>query len=129
MGWLIVEDLACVLALVMMPVLAGVFGPDAAKQNHSIGSVLADIGWTFVQLGLFVAVMLVVGRRVIPWILERIAGPGKVPGPDEGHRERREGESHHLAHHGSRAGLQDHYPRLFAQRGRLGLYGLQFGRL
>ncbi|MBD8644034.1 MULTISPECIES: YbaL family putative K(+) efflux transporter [unclassified Stenotrophomonas] len=75
-GWLIVEDLACVLALVMMPVLAGVFGPDAAKQNHSIGSVLADIGWTFVQLGLFVAVMLVVGRRVIPWILERIAGTG-----------------------------------------------------
>lgn len=75
-GWLIVEDLACVLALVMMPVLAGVFGPDAAKENHSIGSVMADIGWTFVQLGLFVAVMLVVGRRVIPWILERIAGTG-----------------------------------------------------
>ena len=75
-GWLIVEDLACVLALVMMPVMAGVFGPDAAKESHSLGSVLADIGWTFVQLGLFVAVMLVVGRRVIPWILERIAGTG-----------------------------------------------------
>lgn len=75
-GWLIVEDLACVLALVMMPVLAGVFGPEAAKENHSVGSVLAQIGWTFVQLGLFVAVMLVVGRRVIPWILERIAGTG-----------------------------------------------------
>ncbi|KAG0776444.1 hypothetical protein G6F22_012567 [Rhizopus arrhizus] len=75
-GWLIVEDLACVLALVMMPVLAGVFGPEASKETHSIGSVLADIGWTFVQLGLFVAVMLVVGRRVIPWILERIAGTG-----------------------------------------------------
>ena len=75
-GWLIVEDLACVLALVMMPVIAGVFGPDAAKENHSFGSVMAQIGWTFVQLGLFVAVMLVVGRRVIPWILERIAGTG-----------------------------------------------------
>ncbi|KAG1086689.1 hypothetical protein G6F40_013889 [Rhizopus arrhizus] len=75
-GWLIVEDLACVLALVMMPVLAGVFGPEASKETHSIGSVLADIGWTFVQLGLFVAVMLVVGRRAIPWILERIAGTG-----------------------------------------------------
>ena len=74
-GWLIVEDLACVLALVMMPVMAGVFGPDAAKESHSLGSVLADIGWTFVQLGLFVAVMLVVGRRVIPWIW-RIAGTG-----------------------------------------------------
>ncbi|WP_313348252.1 YbaL family putative K(+) efflux transporter [Stenotrophomonas sp.] len=75
-GWLIVEDLACVLALVMMPVLAGVFGPAAANETHTIGSVLASIGWTFVQLGLFVAVMLVVGRRVIPWILERIAGTG-----------------------------------------------------
>ncbi|WP_314103484.1 YbaL family putative K(+) efflux transporter [uncultured Stenotrophomonas sp.] len=75
-GWLIVEDLACVLALVMMPVLAGVFGPDAAKETHTVGSVLASIGWTFVQLGLFVAVMLVVGRRVIPWILERIAATG-----------------------------------------------------
>ncbi|WP_313455410.1 YbaL family putative K(+) efflux transporter [Stenotrophomonas sp.] len=75
-GWLIVEDLACVLALVMMPVLAGVFGPDASNQTHTLGSVLASIGWTFVQLGLFVAVMLVVGRRVIPWILERIAGTG-----------------------------------------------------
>lgn len=75
-GWLIVEDLACVLALVMMPVMAGVFGPDAANETHTIGSVLASIGWTFVQLGLFVAVMLVVGRRVIPWILERIAGTG-----------------------------------------------------
>lgn len=75
-GWLIVEDLACVLALVMMPVLAGVFGPDSASETHTLGSVLASIGWTFVQLGLFVAVMLVVGRRVIPWILERIAGTG-----------------------------------------------------
>ncbi|WP_422505022.1 YbaL family putative K(+) efflux transporter [Stenotrophomonas sp. GZD-301] len=75
-GWLIVEDLACVLALVMMPVMAGVFGPDAANETHTLGSVLASIGWTFVQLGLFVAVMLVVGRRVIPWILERIAGTG-----------------------------------------------------
>ncbi|KAF1696577.1 YbaL family putative K(+) efflux transporter [Pseudoxanthomonas koreensis] len=75
-GWLIVEDLACVLALVMMPVIAGIFGPEAAAEGHSAGSVLARIGWTLVQLGLFVAVMLVVGRRVIPWVLERIAGTG-----------------------------------------------------
>jgi len=75
-GWLIVEDLACVLALVMMPVVADLFGPDTAGQRHSFGSVLSSIGWTFVRLGLFVAIMLVVGRRVIPWILEKIAGTG-----------------------------------------------------
>ncbi len=75
-GWLIVEDLACVLALVMMPVIAGLFGPEASGQSHTAGSVAASIGWTLVQLGLFVAVMLLVGRRVIPWVLERIAGTG-----------------------------------------------------
>jgi len=75
-GWLIVEDLACVLALVMMPVIADLFGPEAAGQQHSVGSVLASIGWTFVRLGLFVAIMLVVGRRVIPWILEKTASTG-----------------------------------------------------
>jgi len=75
-GWLIVEDLACVLALVMMPVIADLFGPEAAGQQHSVGSVLASIGWTFVRLGLFVAIMLIVGRRVIPWILEKTASTG-----------------------------------------------------
>ena len=75
-GWLIVEDLACVLALVMMPVLADVFGEQAGGKAHTLGSVAASIGLTLVQLGAFVAVMLVVGRRAIPWILERIAGTG-----------------------------------------------------
>ncbi|MCR6685468.1 YbaL family putative K(+) efflux transporter [Pseudoxanthomonas sp.] len=75
-GWLIVEDMACVLALVMMPVIAGLLGPEAAGESHTLGSVLASIGWTIVQLGLFVAVMLLVGRRVIPWVLEKIAGTG-----------------------------------------------------
>ena len=75
-GWLIVEDLACVLALVMMPVLADVFGGQAGGKAHTFGSIVVSIGWTLVQLGAFVAVMLVVGRRAIPWILERIAGTG-----------------------------------------------------
>lgn len=75
-GWLIVEDLACVIALVMMPVLADVFGPAAAGKPHTVMGVLGSIGATFLKLGAFVALMLIVGRRVIPWILERIAGTG-----------------------------------------------------
>ena len=75
-GWLIVEDLACVLALVMMPVIARIFGPEASAEGLSTARVLGRIGWTLLQLGLFVAVMLLVGRRVIPWVLERIAGTG-----------------------------------------------------
>ncbi|WP_133000607.1 YbaL family putative K(+) efflux transporter [Luteimonas arsenica] len=74
-GWLIVEDLACVLALVLMPVVASVFG-DAAGGPVSTGAVMLEIGKTLVQVALFVTVMLVVGRRVIPWMLERTAGTG-----------------------------------------------------
>src|SRR5690606_10220928 len=62
--------------LVMMPVIASLFGPDTGRESLTLGAVLSRIGWTFVQLGLFVAVMLLVGRRVIPWVLEKIAGTG-----------------------------------------------------
>lgn len=74
-GWLIVEDLACVIALVLMPALASVFG-DAAGEPVPASAVIVEIGKTLVQVALFVAVMLVVGRRVIPWMLERTAGTG-----------------------------------------------------
>ena len=72
-GWLIVEDLACVLALVLIPVLAGLVGSDAAPGG---GSVWMALALTFGKVGAFVAFMLIVGRRVIPWILERVAGTG-----------------------------------------------------
>lgn len=74
-GWLIVEDLAMVLVLVILPPLAGLLGgnvPDGAGD--------ASIGWTIVrtlfQVGLFVGLMLVVGRRVFPWILWQVAKTG-----------------------------------------------------
>ena len=71
-GWLIVEDLACVLALVLIPALAGLFG----EGEGNTGSVWWALALTFGKLVAFVAFMLVVGRRLIPWILERIAGTG-----------------------------------------------------
>jgi monovalent cation:H+ antiporter-2, CPA2 family len=74
-GWLIVEDLACVLALVLMPVLASVVNTDGGEAI-TFGQVLVKILTTLIQVALFVAVMLVVGRRVIPWLLERTAGTG-----------------------------------------------------
>ncbi len=74
-GWLIVEDLACVLALVLMPVLANIVNADGGDAL-SFGQIVVKIGTTLIQLALFVAVMLVVGRRVIPWLLERTAGTG-----------------------------------------------------
>ena len=74
-GWLIVEDLACVLALVLMPVIASVLGTNG-DEAVTFGDVVVKILTTLVQVGLFVAVMLVIGRRVIPWLLENTAGTG-----------------------------------------------------
>ena len=69
-GWLIVEDLACVVALVLIPALAGAVGE---QGGGGLGKALA---LTLGKVAAFVAFMLVVGRRVIPWILERVAGTG-----------------------------------------------------
>ncbi|WP_297083859.1 YbaL family putative K(+) efflux transporter [uncultured Demequina sp.] len=67
-GWLIVEDLAMVIALVVIPVLAsGATGP---------GEIAGELAWTLVRVALFVALMLVVGKRVIPWVLARVADTG-----------------------------------------------------
>ncbi|OHV70197.1 sodium:proton antiporter [Mesorhizobium sp. LCM 4577] len=82
-GWLIVEDLAMVLALVLLPALAGVLGGQAQVDDHaSLLSLPASygiwgvVGATFAKVAAFVVVMLVVGRRVIPWILHYVAHTG-----------------------------------------------------
>ena len=76
-GWLIVEDLAMVLALVLLPALAQVLGNDSnAAGSESEGGILAAIGITLFKVSAFVAVMLIFGKRAIPWVLERIARTG-----------------------------------------------------
>ncbi len=71
-GWLIVEDLAMVLALVLLPPLAGLFGGSTEPD----GNVWTTLALTAGKLAAFVVFMLIVGRRAIPWILERVAGTG-----------------------------------------------------
>jgi CPA2 family monovalent cation:H+ antiporter-2 len=66
-GWLIVEDLAMVLALVLVPALAG------NDDGEGLGKVLLA---TSLKVGGFIALMLIVGRRVLPWVLERVADTG-----------------------------------------------------
>ena len=75
-GWLIVEDLACVLALVMMPVMAEIFVGTNGAPPPTLRGVAITVFWTMLKVAAFVAVMLVVGRRLIPLVLERIAGTG-----------------------------------------------------
>lgn len=69
-GWLVVEDLITVLALVLLPPLAGLLGGEApAGAPH--GNLWVTIGITLGKVALFVALMLIVGTRVFPWILRR----------------------------------------------------------
>ncbi|RWO27793.1 MAG: Kef family K(+) transporter [Mesorhizobium sp.] len=83
-GWLIVEDLAMVLALVLLPALAGVLGGQEPVEAHSSGllslpasyGVWSVVGITLAKVAAFVVVMLVVGRRVIPWVLHYVAHTG-----------------------------------------------------
>ncbi len=75
-GWLIVEDLVMVLALVLLPVLAEAFGNDTAGNAGSWGTFATAIAWTLLKLAAFVTFMLLVGQRVIPWTLEKIAATG-----------------------------------------------------
>ena len=73
-GWLIVEDLAMVLALVLLPALAGMLAP--AEPGAQTGSLLVTLALTLGKVVAFVAFMLIVGKRVIPWLLEYVAGTG-----------------------------------------------------
>ncbi|MGQ0798596.1 MAG: YbaL family putative K(+) efflux transporter [Pseudomarimonas sp.] len=74
-GWLIVEDLVMVLTLVLLPALAAAFAENGDGQM-SVGSVLISLAITMGKVTAFVVLMLVVGRRAIPWLLERVAGTG-----------------------------------------------------
>ena len=81
-GWLIVEDLAMVLVLVLFPAIASLqggaggqpaFEPLAAQLGLGLWGVVAI---TIVKIVVFIGLMLVVGRRLIPWILHYIAHTG-----------------------------------------------------
>lgn len=74
-GWLIVEDLAMVLTLVLLPPLAGVL-QGAAQGSSAMGDIWLQLGITIGKVAGFIAFMLIVGRRVIPWLLHYIAHTG-----------------------------------------------------
>jgi len=73
-GWLVVEDLATVLILVLLPPLAGVLGGDAGAGDGA--PLWQTIGQTLLQVSAFIALMLIVGRRVLPWLLWQVARTG-----------------------------------------------------
>ena len=73
-GWLVVEDLAMVLVLVLLPALAPSLGGTAAVAPAH-GTALTIL-ITLAQVGAFLAFMLIVGRRLFPWVLWHVAKTG-----------------------------------------------------
>lgn len=73
-GWLVVEDLACVLVLVLMPPLAGTLGSNTPTDNGQ--PLWWTVGQTLLQVTAFIALMLIAGRRLLPWLLWQVARTG-----------------------------------------------------
>ena len=73
-GWLVVEDLAMIVVLVLLPPLAGLLG--GAQPVDSGGSLGVTLAITFGKVALFVALMVVVGKRLFPRILLMVARTG-----------------------------------------------------
>src|SRR6185503_14961092 len=73
-GWLVVEDLVTVLVLVLLPPLAAWLGDTARVVGDQ--SLLTALAFTLGQVAVFIALMLVVGRRVFPWLLWQVARTG-----------------------------------------------------
>jgi monovalent cation:H+ antiporter-2, CPA2 family len=67
-GWLIVQDLAMVLALVLLPALA--------RPEETAGSLVIDLVLTIAKIALFALLAVVVGRRTVPWLLGFVARQG-----------------------------------------------------
>ncbi|RWF74853.1 MAG: Kef family K(+) transporter [Mesorhizobium sp.] len=84
-GWLVVEDLAMIIALVLLPAFAGVLGGNVNGANLNGNdpfklfepqTIWSALGLTLGKLAAFFAIMVVVGRRVIPPILHYVAHTG-----------------------------------------------------
>ena len=75
-GWLVVEDLATVLVLVLLPPLAGMLGSTSEALPAQDGPLWVTLGKTLLQIVAFVALMLIAGRRALPWLLWQVARTG-----------------------------------------------------
>ena len=71
-GWLIVEDLAMILAMIMIPALAHAGAVEAGEGRDMAMQLLIAMG----KVGLFAAIMFIAGRRVLPWLLTAVSRTG-----------------------------------------------------
>jgi CPA2 family monovalent cation:H+ antiporter-2 len=69
-GWLVIEDIAIVLGIVLLPSLAAAAQGEAGATTSA---TLAALGMTVGKIAIFVALMLFVGARVFPWLIVQVA--------------------------------------------------------
>ncbi|SNX59773.1 Kef-type potassium/proton antiporter, CPA2 family [Nitrosomonas ureae] len=74
-GWLIVEDLVTVLILVLLPSFATMLGGSNSAEATT-EPLWQTIGITLLLVSTFIAIMLIVGLRVLPWLLWQVARTG-----------------------------------------------------
>jgi CPA2 family monovalent cation:H+ antiporter-2 len=77
-GWLVVEDLVMVLVLVLLPPFSVWLGGNStvSVEGAEEQSLVTTLVYTLGRVSIFIALMLVVGRRLFPWLLWQIAGTG-----------------------------------------------------
>jgi K+:H+ antiporter len=74
-GWLVVEDMVMVLTLVLLPAFSGLLGGEGAAEVD-LSAVTVTVAVTLAKIAAFIAVMLIVGKRAIPWVLHAMAHTG-----------------------------------------------------
>jgi CPA2 family monovalent cation:H+ antiporter-2 len=72
-GWLVVEDLLTVIVLVVLPTVSGLLGGDVHGPS---GVMLQTVLITLAKVAAFVAFMLLIGARVLPWVLHQVVRTG-----------------------------------------------------
>jgi monovalent cation:H+ antiporter-2, CPA2 family len=77
-GWLVVEDLVMVLVLVLLPPFSVWLGGNSPIPAEGAGdqSLLITLVFALGRVSVFIALMLVVGQRLFPWLLWQIARTG-----------------------------------------------------
>ena len=75
-GWLLVEDLVMVLALVLLPATAVLMGGQALEGADSSENIWLTLGTTLLKVAGFIAFMLIIGKRLVPMIMQIVARLG-----------------------------------------------------
>ena len=75
-GWLLVEDLVMVLVLVLLPATAVLLGGTPVAGTNPDANIWLTLGMTLLKVAGFIAFMLIIGKRLVPWIMQLVARLG-----------------------------------------------------